>query len=367
MRNLHRSIVTFLIPMILLISDTFAQTSIAETLAAAQAEANDKEGPRHVPVRTFPIPTADVSPQMQKLIGAPYTPSFNYHPKDAAEWKAFEAKVSKLWASEILAMQDKFNVTVAPDTINGVKVYVVAPANLPERNKDLLLVHVHGGGYVFGSGIAAAGEAILMAGIGGYKVISIDYRMPPDFPYPAALDDAMTVWKELVKKKDPKKMAIFGTSTGGGLTLAMALRAKAEKLPLPAAMAPCTPWADLTDTGDSYHTNEWTDNVLVTWSGWLGDAARLYAGGRDLKDPYLSPIYGDFSGLPPALLITGTRDLFLSNTVRAHRKLLRAGVEAELHVFEGQSHGQFQVDPDAPETKEAYSTIGNFFDKHLAR
>lgn len=364
---IQRSIAAVILPMMMSFTSIVAAPTSYEVIEPAVAQENDKEGPRHVPAKVLPVPVADVSPQMQTLIGSPYTPSFNDHPKDAAGWKAFAAEVSKEWLSFIPLMEAKFNVTVTPETIAGVKVFVIAPNVLPEKNKERLLVHVHGGGYVLGTGAAGAGEAILMAGIGGYKVISVDYRMPPDFPYPAALDDAMTVWKELVKKNDPKKMAIFGTSTGGGLTLAMVLRAKEAKLPLPAAIAPCTPWADLTETGDSYHTNEWVDNVLVTWSGWLGDAAKLYAGGRDLKDPYLSPIYGDFSSFPPSLLITGTRDLFLSNTVRTHRKLLRAGNEAELHVFEGQSHGQFMVDPDAPETKEAFTAIGNFFDKRLAR
>ena len=118
-----------------------------------------------------------------------------------------------------------------------------------------------------------------MAGFGKFKVISIDYRMPPDFPYPAAMDDAMAVWKEVVKTNDPKKMAIFGTSTGGGMTLAMVLRAKKEGLPLPAATAPGTPWSDMTKTGDTFFTNEKIDNILVSNDGWLGDAAKLYANG----------------------------------------------------------------------------------------
>ncbi|RYY14716.1 MAG: alpha/beta hydrolase, partial [Alphaproteobacteria bacterium] len=166
---------------------------------------------------------------------------------------------------------------------------------------------------------------------------------------------------------DPRKTAIFGTSTGGGMTLAMVLRAKAEGLPLPAAIAPGTPWADLTETGDTYATNEWVDNILVTWKGWLGRAALLYAAGHDLKDPMLSPIYGDFSGFPPAILTSGTRDLFLSNTVRTHRKLRRAGVEADLNVYEGMSHAEYALNADAPETKEAFTDIATFFDKHLAK
>jgi acetyl esterase/lipase len=206
-----------------------------------------------------------------------------------------------------------------------------------------------------------------MAGLEGYKVISVDYRMPPDFPYPAPMDDATAVWRELVKTNNPRNMAVFGTSTGGAMTLALVLRAKAEKLPLPAAIAPGTPWSDIGKVGDTYATNEWLDNVLVTWDGFLGRAALLYANGQDLKNPIISPIYGDFSGFPPAILTSGTRDLFLSNTVRTHRKLRRAGVVAELHVYEGGSHGSYGRDPDIPETKEAFGEISAFFDRYLGK
>jgi epsilon-lactone hydrolase len=176
-----------------------------------------------------------------------------------------------------------------------------APATIPEKNRNRLLVHVHGGCYFNFPGEAGLREAVLMAGFGGFRVISIDYRMPPDFPYPAPMDDAMAVWKDVVKTTDPKNTAIFGTSAGGGMTLAMVLRAKNEHLPLPAAIAPGSPEADLTKTGDSYETNEWVDNVLVTWNGICGRGAILYAAGRDLKDPQLSPIYGDFSDFPPTI------------------------------------------------------------------
>src|SRR4029077_6029915 len=210
-------------------------------------------------------------------------------------------------------------------------------------------------------------EAILMAGYGKFRIVSIDYRMPPDHPYPAAMDDAMAVWKEVVKTTDPKRMAIFGTSTGGGMTLAMVMRARKEGLPLPAATAPGTPWSDMTKTGDTFFTNEMLDNVLVSNDGWLGDAALLYAAGHDLKAPQLSPVYGDYRGFPPTILTSGTRDLFLSNTVRVHRKLRAAGVEAALHVFEGQSHAQCAADPSAPETKEYFDEVRRFFDRHLGK
>jgi acetyl esterase/lipase len=244
-------------------------------------------------------------------------------------------------------------------------VFVVKPASLPPANRDRLLLHLHGGGYVLYPGEAGAGEAMLMAAYGQFRAISVDYRMAPDSPFPAALDDAMAVWRALLASNDPRKMGVFGSSAGGGLTLALILRAKSGGLPLPAAIAPGTPWVDLTGDGDSILANAFVDNVLVANEGWVAAAAKLYAAGRDLRDPLLSPIFGDFSGFPPAILTSGTRDLFLSDTVRAHRKLRQAGVKAVLQVFEGQSHAQFLI-PFAPETEEAIGEIVRFFNAHLA-
>jgi len=324
-------------------------------------------GIREVPAKDIPVPTADVSPQEQAVIGAALPPFWNDHPKDAAAWKALINMRADAIVKTLPGLRDKLGVKSEQVTIAGVNCYILTPNDLPEQNRNRLLVHVHGGGYVFAPAESATREAILMAGFGKFKVISIDYRMPPDFPYPAAMDDAMAVWKEVVKTNDPKKMAIFGTSTGGGMTLAMVLRAKTESLPLPAATAPGTPWSDMTKTGDTFVTNEKVDNILVSNDGWLGDAAKLYANGHDLKDPQLSPVYGDFSGFPPTILTSGTRDLFLSNTVRVHRKLRQAGVVADLHVFEGQSHAQYAGDPNAPETKEHFGELTAFFDKYLAK
>jgi acetyl esterase/lipase len=326
-----------------------------------------ESGIRNAPAREIPVPTEDVSPALQTLIGAPLPGVWNEHPKDAAAWKALINARAEAVAKTLPMLRTKLGVRVEPTKIGGVNAFIVTPANLADDNRDRLLVHVHGGGYVFFPGESGTREAILMAAYGRYRIISIDYRMPPDHPYPAAMDDAMAVWKELVKTNDPKKMAIFGTSTGGGMTLAMVLRAKKEGLPLPAATAPGTPWSDMTKTGDTFFTNEMIDNILVSNDGWLGDAAKLYANGTDLKDPQLSPVYGDYDGFPPTILTSGTRDLFLSNTVRVHRKLRQAGVVSDLHVFEGQSHAQYAGDPFAPETKEHFGELAAFFDKHLAK
>ena len=321
---------------------------------------------RELPARSLPVPT-DVSPAMQALIAIPLSSTWSMHPKSPDEWKAIVAQSAAQSAASVPELLRKFNVQREAMEIAGVKVYLMTPQALPAKNRDRLLVHVHGGGYVFFPGEAGNPEAVLMAGFAHMMVLSIDYRMPPDSPYPAALDDAIAVWRQLIKTRDSKKMAIFGTSTGGGMTLAMVLRAKAEHLALPAAIAPGTPWSDLSKTGDSYFANESVDNVLVGYDGILGDAAKLYANGHDLKDPFLSPVYGDYHGFPPTILTTGTRDLFLSNTVRVHRKLREAGVEAALNVFEGQSHAQYSFNADAPETQEAFGEIAEFFNAHLAR
>jgi len=322
--------------------------------------------PRDMPARRIPVPDT-VSPQMQKLIAAPLSPTWNVIPKTAEEWKAQVAAGAAATMQAIPALLEKLGVKIEPVTIGGVKAYMVTPRSVPPENVNRLLVHVHGGCYVSGPGESGTTEAILMAGFGHFKIISVDYRMPPDHPYPAALDDAMAVWKAAVKMADPKKMAIFGSSAGGALTLSIVLRAKQDHLPLPAAIAPGTPMADLTNSGDTFRTNAMLDNVLVAPDASCDKRAALYTNGHDLKDPMLSPLYGDMHGFPPAILTTGTRDLLLSNTVRVHRKLRQAGVEAYLQVYEGQSHGQYSRDVNAPETKEAFEEIAHFLDKHLGK
>ena len=162
------------------------------------------------------------------------------------------------------AMRARLHVTVKPETIDGVRTFVVTPAVILPAHRDQLLLHVHGGCYELFPGESGTSEAILMAGLGHYKVISVDYRMPPEAYFPGALDDAMTVYKAELKNSDSKHIAVFGTSAGGALVLEMMLRAKQLGLPMPGAIAPGTPMSDVTKTGDSFYTNEQVDNVLVS-------------------------------------------------------------------------------------------------------
>jgi epsilon-lactone hydrolase len=325
---------------------------------------NPDSGSRELPARTLPVP-GTVSPQMQKLIAAPLSPAWNVIPKTVEEWKALVDAGAAAMVKTLPALREKLGVRVEPLMIDGVSAFMVTPEDLPPENRNRLLVHLHGGCYVSFPGESGTSEAIMMAGFGRLKVISVDYRMPPDHPYPAALDDAMTVWKAALKMAKRESLAIFGSSAGGALTLSMVLRAKRDNLPLPAAIAPGTPMSDLTGSGDSFSTNAMIDNVLVAYGSTCDARALLYANGHDLNDPLLSPIFGDMHDFPPTILTTGTRDLLLSSAVRVHRKLRRAGVEAILQVYEGVAHGQLNRDADAPETKEAFEEIARFFGKHL--
>jgi acetyl esterase/lipase len=321
---------------------------------------------RTIPARTIPVPST-VSPELQKVIAPAWSGSKSPMTLTSDEWKALQKRTDEGRAKTLQPVKQKFHVSVQEEKIAGVRVYRVKPQAIATENRNRLLVHVHGGAYVFGGGESAASEAVLMANFGKIEVVSVDYRMPPDFPFPAALDDALAVWKEIAGSRDAKNLGLFGTSTGGGLTLAMVLKLKELKMPLPGAIMAGTPWSDMTKTGDTFYTNELVDNVLGSNDGLLEAAAKLYAGKHDLKEPLLSPVYGDLTDFPPAILLSGTRDLFLSNTVRVHQKLLQAGSMAELLVFEGQSHAQYTFAPDAPETAAAWNEVGKFFDRHLNR
>ncbi len=350
----------------------FGLAALAPSVARAEAAIADVAkstatlAGRTIPARTLPVPDT-VSAALRPIVAAEPRPGWNRFPAEAdkAGWQALRRQTGAGPHPILAEIGTKLGVTVAPDVIAGVPVFVSTPANIPERNRGRVLMHCHGGGYVLFPGEIGAGEGMMMAGHGGFTTVSVDYRMAPDFPYPAALDDVASVWKALAARHDPRRMAVFGTSAGGGLTLALMLKAKADGFPMPAAIAPGSPWVDLAPRGDSLATNEFVDNSLVSIDGWVGTAGRLYAGATSRDDPFISPINGDFRGLPPAILTSGTRDLLLSDTVRAHRKLRQAGVEAALQVFEAQSHAQY-LTPFIPETEEAFMEIAAFFDRHLA-
>lgn len=342
---------------------TVALFACSSQTVHAQAAISDA---LQVPAKSVPVPKT-VSPQMQKIIGMPLRANWDVLPKTGEEFKPVADAGAAATIKNLPGIMERLHVKVEKTTIDGVRAFIVTPDVISPENANRVLLHVHGGCYVLNPGEAALPEALFMAGFGHAKVIAVDYRMPPEAYFPAALDDGMTVYKALLKTTNPKNIAIFGSSAGGALTLEMILRAKQEKLPLPGAIAPGTPMSDVTKVGDTFVTNAMLDNVLVSPDGFCDAGTKVYAAGHDLKDPLLSPIYGDMADFPPTILTSGTRDLLLSNTVRVHRKLRQAGVEAVLQVFEGQSHAQYYRDDTSPEAREAFEEISGFFNKHLGK
>jgi acetyl esterase/lipase len=288
-------------------------------------------------------------------------------PKTTEEWKALsEQSVSSEQASarELAKLREHFGVTVVPKILGGVRCYEVTPKFVSLRNRDRLILNLHHGGFIWGGGESGTEWAIELAGLMGYRVLVVDYRLLPDHPFPAALDDAVSVWKEVIKATKPSNIAVLGGSAGGGLVLSLIQKVKSDHLPLPGAVVSISPsTADLSKTGDSYYTNDGVDGT-ISYDGFWEAAHKLYANGRDLKDPLVSPLYGDFEGFPPTYLVTGTRDLFLSSTVRAQRKLLQAGVSTQLEVLEGLPHPGFLL-VDIPEVRDMYSHVAQFIDAHL--
>lgn len=356
------------------------QTLVALTAAAASApsgvgalsplwpsNAAAQDGVWVISPRTVP-PPAGASPELRESIAATPQPDPKaisaISPRSASDWAAVVGPRDKEAAERNKGVAKQLSVKVLESKIAGVPVFEVTPPKLDPALADKLLVHTHGGAFVLNRGWAGAAEAILIAHSVGIPVLSIDYRMPPEHPFPAAIDDVVVVWRELLKKHQASKMAIGGTSAGGNLAMASVLKFKELKLPLPATVMASTPWADLSKTDDSYFTNEGIDRQLVTYDGVLAAAAKAYANGVDLKAPLVSPVYGRFAGFPPTILFTGTRDLFLSSTARAHRAMRAAGVPAELHVFEAMSHGDWLSSPDLPESKVFMSELAAFLKRH---
>jgi acetyl esterase/lipase len=281
-------------------------------------------------------------------------------PDDLMGWKSHveAANVGLTQASERFAHEHPG--TIETHALTACTIYEVTPSTYSERHADKAIYYIHGGGFTVGHGIAAAYAAHTIAGLTGLRTYSVDYRMPPEHPFPAALDDTVEGYRFILGRHKASDVAVNGASAGGGLAGSFVLKARDIGLSLPAACVLMTPEADLTETGDTFETNDTIDVIL---KHRLTNSVLLYANGHDLKDPYLSPVLADFSrGFPPTLLTSGTRDLFLSNTVRFHRALRRAGIEAELHVWEAMPHGGFF---GAPEDKEVYEEQSSFIKRKL--
>ena len=318
--------------------------------------------------KNIPIPLG-ASESLQASLKSIEQPSIKLResqvPRNLEDWNLAIAQRAESRRVPLEKVENMMKVEIQKDSIDEVTVYRINPEAIAKEHTNQIMLYVHGGAYVFGGGNASVAEASIIANSSGIKVVSVDYRMPPEHPFPQAVDDSVRVYKELIKDYKPSSIALGGTSAGGGLALATIHKLSSLGLPLAGAVYAGTPWADLSKTGDTLYTNEGLDRLLITYNGTLEAAARLYANGESLKNPLLSPVYGDFTNFPPTILVTGTRDLFLSDTARTHQKIRASGGVADLLVFEAMSHAGYLVDLDSPESQQTYMQISDFLKKHL--
>jgi len=319
------------------------------------------DGALTVPPRVIPVP-GSISPEGQRFLakgGLMIKAAGNAPPaSDIDAWRKRIVMANK-FAQPVIDKLLANPAKVERRTIGGANVCVGTPDVM--RHPDRARVTIHGGAFTLLGGAFVMGDACQSAAEAGCVAFSIDYRMPPDFPYPAAVDDCIAAYREIIKSYAPKKIVISGPSAGGNLAAAVTLKLRDLGLPMPGAVGMMSPVTDLTNMSDTLNTNLGVDTALAR------DPVaelQLYANGHDTKDPYLSPIFGDFAkGFPPSFLQSGTRDLLLSDTVRLHRALLRAGIEAELHIWEAMPHGGFGY--GTPEALEVRVQFLKFMDKHL--
>ncbi len=318
------------------------------------------DGTAHI-TRVVPVP-ATVSPEAQRFLAQP--PARDPAPQSLAERRrgtdAWQARAGE-------SFRARYNVAVENTVIAGVPVRLLTPPAIPPDHRDRVLINLHGGGFNSDSGSLT--ESVPVAALSGTRTIAVLYRLGPEHPYPAALDDAIAVYRDVLKSHRPGNVAIYGTSSGAILTGQVAARLKQLRLPEPGALGIFSGFGDWSKPADS--------EALFSLRGLSGPLeiprprpqrpdphGHLYTGTTPLTDPVLSPLFSDLHGMPPTLFITSTRDLLLSGTTILHRAFLRAGDDAQLVVFEALPHA-FWNEEALPETREADEIMARFFNAHL--
>ena len=297
----------------------------------------------HIPARNVPIP-AGISPEARAILTAPPRAFPPYPPVDDIDgWRRYATGVNQAITGPMQARAAQVDAECTDREINGVRVYDIRPRTVAADDPHILL-DIHGGAYMIGYGDACRAQATGVADDYGVRVWSVDYRSPPDHPFPAPLDDCLAVYRALVESHGAANIIVGGASAGANLSAALVLRARDDGLPPPAGVILHTPHLDMTNGSDSLYANRGLDAVLA--GSDLTSISAVYAPGADYRDPYLSPLFGQLADFPPTFLSSGTRDLFLSDTVRMHAALRATDVDAELHVTEAASHGNFHGAPE---------------------
>ncbi len=287
-------------------------------------------------------------------------------PTDLDAWKKEQAGIEEDFVADGIAIKKQYQPQIQERKLGGVPVLDVRPKGW--RKDDRVLVYTHGGAYTLFSASSTLSSAVPVANDTGLRVVSVDYTVAPQAKWDKITDQAIAVIQALVKEGHPlKKIAIYGDSAGGGLAAGAVLKMRDRGLGMPAAVVLWSPWSDITNTGDTYATLADADPVL-RYPGNLKNCADAYAEPKDQKNPYVSPVYGDYSkGFPPTLIQVGTKEIFLSNAVRLYQALDNADVSVKLDPYEGMYHVFQAFNWNLPESQLARKKVSAFLDQHLAK
>lgn len=335
----------------------YAQQAGTSTGPQTDTSAIDAQGAAHI-TRVVPVPET-LSPEGRKWVGSVVS--------DAAkpETMAQQRSGTDAWQARAGAeAKALYPANVAAGSIAGVPVRIVTPLEMPEANRGRVMLNVHGGGFHVDSGSLT--ETIPIASLTKTKVVAVLYRLAPEHPFPAAVDDTVAVYKELLKTYPAKNIGLYGTSAGAILTMEVAVRLEQLGLPLPGALGVFSGLGDFSRQGDSqamYALDGLSGHLDAPKAGGVEDGG--YVGSTKRNDPVLSPVFADVHGLPPTMFITSTRDLLLSGTTILQRHFYEAGVESPMVVFEGLPHA-FWNNMSLPESKEALGLMAKFLDAHVA-
>ncbi len=250
------------------------------------------------------------------------------------------------------------HVSYVHNEVQGIPCCMITPHNL--HSTDRVILCCHGGAFIAGSLKYAKIMAAKIAEATGLKSMAFAYRLAPEHPYPAALEDALAIFEHLIAQGyKPENIFVAGESAGGNLAVELALMRKERELPLPGRLICMSPWADLTASGKSYYQLKDVDATLDKTS--LQEAAKQYAADMPLANPHISPIFANFGGFPPTLIHAGGHEILLSDAQTLCERMCTAGVDCHIHVFEGLCH-VFQLYP-FPESKESFLEIADFLQK----
>ena len=251
-------------------------------------------------------------------------------------------------------------MTVAPDGVAWTEVDAGGVpaiwADSEEGSSDHVVMYVHGGGYVIGSATGYRNFTGQLAKAVGCRVLNVDYRLAPEHPHPAAVDDSTTAYRWLLDQGfGADRLAVSGDSAGGGLAVSTFLKLRDDGTPLPVAGVPISPWVDMEAIGESMTTRADVD-VIVNEIG-LKDMAEMFLAGHDARDPLAAPLYGDFAGIPPLFIQVGDEETLLDDSTRLAESAAAAGVEVRLDVFPEMQHVFQLFTGNMPEADEAIAQI----------